>query len=418
MGVDSELGDSIEAKTIKQTLQKCRGSALVSWVAMLRTRELRDTNTAVTSRVAFTLVELLTVVAIIGILVGLLLPAVQAAREAARRMQCSNNMKQIGLALHNYHTAFNKFPNSSTSASSADGGTTCQNGFFSWMTTILPQIEQEPLYNQIDFSIGMASDCNLQSSFSHQNVRIHADHPNAGPASTIVPTYICPSDILIRNTDTGSASPAPGSYAANIGWPMRSSIPGEQPIIKHNGFMGLFNPRSPVEWHQSDIRARDFTDGLSNTAAVSERLMQTLIPSAEEWGWEFYEITPSTPQSLLSYCGATTNRTRDLASWISFCQGVSTPDPTYSKPHGRAWISGWTLAANSYMHVLPPGERNCHLYGGEHTGENIVTASSRHPGGANTLMGDGRVTFLSQSIDHYVWWAIGSRNGSEVASLP
>jgi prepilin-type N-terminal cleavage/methylation domain-containing protein len=366
----------------------------------------------------FTLVELLTVIAIIGILVALLLPAVQSAREAARRMQCSNNLKQIGLGLHNYNSAFRMFPFSSTSAPSGPSAGGCQNGFFSWLSMILPQIEQMPLYEQIDFGRGMASDCNLPSSMSHRNVRIDIGHPNAIAASTVVPTYICPSDILVLNSDVGTALPAPGSYAGNIGWPINSSFPDGQPITKHNGFMGLSNPRSPIVWHQMSVRDRDFTDGLSNTVAVSERLMQTLVPTVSDWGWESYDVGPGTPQSLLSYCGATSGRTRDLSRWISFCSGVSTPDPTYSRPHGRAWISGWSLAANTYMHVFPPNQRNCHLYGGEHTGENIVTASSRHAGGAFTLMGDGRVKFVSNSIAQETWWAMGSRNGGEVDSNP
>lgn len=369
------------------------------------------------SRMGFTLVELLTVIAIIGILVGLLLPAVQAAREAARRMQCSNNLKQIGLGLHNYHSTYKMFPFSSTSASPGPGGSECQNGFFSWLAMILPQIEQAPLYNQIDFTRGMSSNCSMTGSIGHRSVLIDSSHPNAASASTVVTTYLCPSDVLVRNNELGTASPAPGNYAANIGWPMRSSMPGGAPISSHNGFMGLVNPRSPVAWHQMKIGAHDFTDGLSNTAAVSERLMQTLVPRVESWGWEYYELAPGTPASLLSFCGATTNRTRDLAAWVTFCESVSTPDVVYSKPHGRAWISGWTLAANTYFHVLPPGRRNCHLYGGEHTGENIVTASSRHAGGANTLMGDGSVTFYANGIDQTVWWSIGSRNGAEVASV-
>lgn len=363
----------------------------------------------------FTLVELLVVIAIIGLLVGLLLPAVQSAREAARRIQCANNLKQIGLALHNYESAHRTFPFSSTSAPGT--GSVCGNGFFSWMAMLLPHIEQNPLYESIDFRIGLASQCNLPSASSHRSVRLNLPHPNAYAAGVIVPSFLCPSDILTRDESTGNASPAPGSYAANIGWPMGSFLPGGAPISRHNGFMGLVNPRIEIPWHERYVRHQSFTDGLSNTTAISERMMQTLVPARTSWGWEYYEITPGTPQALLSYCGATINRSRDLASWIRFCDGVSEPDPVYSKPHGRAWMSGWTLAANTYMHVYPPNRRNCHLYGGEHSGENIVTASSRHTGGAQTVMGDGRVVFQSNSIDPFIWWAIGSRDGGEVVEI-
>jgi hypothetical protein len=282
---------------------------------------------------------------------------------------------------------------------------------------LLPHIEQNPLFESIDFEIGLTSECNLPSASSHRSIRIDLSHPNAAAASTAIPTFLCPSDFFIQNDVGGTARPAPGSYAANIGWPMRSSIPGQAPISEHNGFMGLANPRMEISWHEQYVRHQSFTDGLSNTTAVSERLMQTLTPTRTAWGWEYYEITPNTNEALLSYCGATTNRARDLERWIQFCDGVSTPDPVYSKPHGRAWISGWTLAANTYMHVYPPNKRNCHLYGGEHTGENIVTASSRHLGGAQSVMGDGRVVFHSNSIDRIVWWSIGSRNGGEVVEV-
>lgn len=367
---------------------------------------------------AFTLVELLVVIAIIGVLVGLLLPAVQAAREAARRMQCANNLKQIGLGLHNYHSVFGIFPMTSTSA--VGNGVGCQNGFFSWLAMILPQMEQNPVFESIDFRRGMSNHCSASGATDFTLVRINSNHPNASAAATLISTYICPSDLTSISTDAGDAPPAPGSYAANIGWPMGSFIPGTSSagITRHNGFLGLQNQQRLVPWHIDRIASRDITDGLSNTAAVSERLIQTLVPTRTFFGTEFYVQTPSTPAGLLSYCGGAAGGSRDLGRWITYCRGVSAPDPAYSKPHGRAWISGWTLAANTYMHVFPPGERNCHLYGGEDTGENIVTPGSRHPGGMHTLMGDGRVVFVTESIDRNIWWAVGSRDGGEVAELP
>jgi hypothetical protein len=98
---------------------------------------------------------------------------------------------------------------------------------------------------------------------------------------------------------------------------------------------------------------------------------------------------------------------------VSFCQGVSTPDPGYSAPHGKAWISGLTLAANTYMHVMLPNQRNCHMYGGESNGNNMVAASSFHGAGVHSVAVDGSVRFVSISIENRIWWAFGSRNGSE-----
>lgn len=371
-----------------------------------------------TGPAAFTLVELLVVIAIIGVLIALVLPAVQAARETARRMQCANNLKQIGLGLHNYHSAFNEFPHQSTAG--APGPSGCQNGFFSWLAMILPQIEQGPLYESIDWRIGLSDRCDQSFSGEYTFVTIPADHPNAAAAATRVDTYLCPSDFLTTSFAAGSAGPAPGSYAANVGWPMGSSIPGAGgPIRQHNGFLALRNFKDPVDWHTERISGRDITDGLSNTAAVSERLMHNLTTTQSDFGFEYYAIDPNGPsKSMISFCGGSGGRDRSLDRWITYCESVSAPDPTYSKPHGRAWISGWTFAANTYMHVLPPNSRNCHLYGGEDTGENIVTPSSRHVGGSQTLMADGRVTLIPESIDRTVWWAIGSRNGGEIAELP
>ena len=89
-------------------------------------------------------------------------------------------------------------------------------------------------------------------------------------------------------------------------------------------------------------------------------------------------------------------------------------DPNWTVYHGRSWLSGWGHTASTYMHVMKINDRNCHLYGGEDTGEIIVTPSSEHPGGINLLLGDGSVRFIKQTIDNPIWWALGSRNGGEV----
>jgi prepilin-type N-terminal cleavage/methylation domain-containing protein/prepilin-type processing-associated H-X9-DG protein len=365
----------------------------------------------------FTLVELLVVIAIIAVLIGLLLPAVQSAREAARRIQCSNNLKQIGLAIHAHHDSSQRLPETLTGAASGPGG--CGRGFSSWLARVLPFIEESNLHDSIDFSQGMMDQCNLSGGFDYQNLTISARHPNARAAATRVTTYLCPSDPNgWRDTEAiGTARPAPGSYAGNVGWVMGSTgiSGGSAPLATHNGGMPVSNPRTTAEWHVNPIRFRDFTDGLAQTALVAERRIGSGEVIRNSRGISF--LPPGTPVSLQSSCGGGAGSPRSQPAWVEYCGGSGHGDATYSVPHGRSWISGWTLAANLYMHMMPINDRNCHLYGGEGDGANMVTPSSQHPGGVNVLFGDGHVGFIPETISLPVWWSIGTRNGGETVSL-
>ncbi len=362
------------------------------------------------TRSGFTLVELLVVIAIIGVLVALLLPAVQGAREAARRMSCQNNLKQIALGIQNYETTFRSLPITTTGPSriSAPHG----NGFYSWLAMILPQVEQQPLYNSIRFDRLMVDPKNFTSDSSYLGLTISAAHPNAVAAATLIPTYLCPSESFLMTTTMGTGKAAPGSYAGNVGWirGARGIDGNEEPLLIHNGALPVINPAQPDLWQLSQISLRDFHDGTSSTALVAERSINSseLIP-----GPFGASMRMNTKRSVMSYCAGGGSNARSLGGWVSYCKAVSAPDPVYTVPHGRAWISGWTLAGNLYMHVMPINSQNCHVYGGQDDGTNMVTPSSSHAGGVNVAYGDGHVAFVGNGIVDRTWWAMGSRDGGD-----
>jgi prepilin-type processing-associated H-X9-DG protein len=178
--------------------------------------------------------------------------------------------------------------------------------------------------------------------------------------------------------------------------------------------MPVITPSHPDPWQVREIGLRDFIDGTSQTAMLAERL----IHNSQVIAGPFGSVLPGNlKEGVLSYCGGS-GANRSLADWNRFCGSVSGADPLYSIPHGRAWISGWTLAGNTYMHVLPINKRNCHIYGGEDDGNNMVTPSSNHPGGVMVTYADGHVEFISNAIQLPLWWAMGSRDTGDVAIEP
>ncbi len=351
---------------------------------------------------AFTLVELLVVIAVIGILIALLLPAVQAAREAARRMQCKNNLKQLGLSLLNHHDTYGYFPVSQTASGAGTGGN-CQAGFYSWQTRVLPFLEEQSLHDSIDFSINMSDACGSGAPIS-------ASHPNAAAASEVVDSLLCPSDGATGGNAVvmGQANPASDNYAANAGWPvMASGFNGERPTPgKYNGFISLTNPGKRANWHSAGpVRIRHVTDGLSQTAAVAERLIQTAGSLAEvdasDVKLQSFHITSSAARTLPAMAAAG-------------APGATHPDGRESAFIGRAWISGWSPTGPTYMHLMKPNSNNCHFESADENGNVAITPSSNHPGGVNVLMGDGHVHFVEDSVEPETWWAMGSRNGGDL----
>jgi prepilin-type N-terminal cleavage/methylation domain-containing protein/prepilin-type processing-associated H-X9-DG protein len=347
---------------------------------------------------AFTLVELLVVIAIIGILVVLMLPAVNAVRESARRMQCANNLRQVGVALHGHLSARRRFPINQTGPGkeTSDG---LGEGFYSWQTRVLPYMEEKTLYDRIDFTV------NVGDSGPHDAL-ISDSNPNVEAFATAVPTLICPSDSYQENEMMGTGRPAVDSYMGNMGWPPNATgIDGEHPDgLGHSGMFGAEYPAKEASWHKRNIRAKDVSDGLSKTVFVTERLI-TPVESEQD----VYTADPV----FRWYCGSSVTNGMRTDRFYRVCKTAKQAQPGSALYVGRAWASGWVLTGAVYMHVAPINARSCHLDGGKLQGGAMVSPSSNHRGGVNVLMADGALGFVSEDVDFRVWLAAGSRNGSE-----
>ncbi|MFO0901864.1 MAG: DUF1559 domain-containing protein [Pirellulales bacterium] len=308
-------------------------------------------------RAGFTLVELLVVIAIIGILVALLLPAVQAAREAARRMQCSNNLKQLALAVHNYHDTYNSFPYAYQ-----------QN--VSLHARLLPYMEQSNVAALITYDLPWN------------------DPANAVALNTKVAAFVCPSDVNRLPTNLGATN----NYYGNIGTTILYRAPSTNPSNSNYGFP----PHNGAFSDGLAVRFADILDGTSNTALFSEKNRgdgSNGISSPES---DTYQpgTYPATADQAMADCLAV--NTADLSK-----QGYSNV--------GAPWIQPYH-STSVYYHTLPPNTRSC-MYP---PGRIATTAGSRHPGGVELAMCDGSVRFISKTINLQTWRALGSRDLSDV----
>jgi prepilin-type N-terminal cleavage/methylation domain-containing protein/prepilin-type processing-associated H-X9-DG protein len=358
------------------------------------------------SRVGFTLIELLVVIAIIAVLIALLLPAVQSAREAARRAQCTNNLKQIGIAMHNYHDQMGSYPPGCISIAGDPWGIMASE--LAWRAMILPQMEGSPVYNAINFSIS-SNEINNGAQFTSYN--------------TVFTTWLCPSDGTNgggkrpSNTADGQWTDQPldpstgqtaaltpvANYAGSFGdnycggvlcapgltWetPWNGSPPVGQPRIGWNGYWGTgFGPpdgftlgtgtmRGYFDYRstQKPPHVASITDGTSNTIMAGE-----VIPSA------------AADSNFWYFNGAYAGTTVPLG-WNS---------NTYPASASNCF-SNWQAAS------APSGCR----YSAAAKG-----FVSFHPGGSNFLLGDGSVKFVKNSISLNIYCALGSRAGGEVIS--
>ncbi|MFG0239437.1 DUF1559 domain-containing protein [Gimesia chilikensis] len=340
-------------------------------------------------RRGFTLIELLVVIAIIAILIALLLPAVQQAREAARRSTCKNNLKQIGLALHNYHDVFGMFVLRRGGTNGSDS-TTSNRARLSGFVGMLPYMDQAPLYNKI-----AAGD---------------STHSPFGPCAwcgwsvwnVTLPMLRCPSDGRNKQTERTN------NYVFCLGDSATS--------INGTSSRGLFP-------YRVGTRIRDITDGTSNTIAMSEHVRANYAP-------------------------ATGNASRNRVEGIAMGQAPRTnPGACMSLASGSGWVSGTSVKGKhgtslwdgqaercAFNTILPPNAPSC----AEGTNVNAdsthaaLAPSSMHTGGVHALMADGAVRFISSNIDtgnlstaspspsalspspYGVWGALGTKEGGEV----
>lgn len=327
----------------------------------------------------FTLIELLVVIAIIAILIALLLPAVQQAREAARRTQCRNNLKQLGLALHNYLDAFSVFP-PTFCVGPGDGGE------WSLPARILPYLEQGNMYGQIDFS----RDYNQTSvSFPY------------GVKALRIPILLCPSDPndRLRTDSTGAPQHYPLCYGVNLGtWFIFD------PATNQHGD-GAFGPNSRTT-------TRDFVDGMSNTLGFSEVKAYTPYARNSSSPLPLGLSVPYTVGDICAYVSAAAENQAnsghtEWADGRSHHVGFTTtfvPNTRVLCTNGSHGIQD--LDYNSRREDQPEGTTD-RTYA-------AITSRSYHTGMVHSMLMDGSVRSISENIDIRIWRSIGTRSGGEV----
>jgi prepilin-type N-terminal cleavage/methylation domain-containing protein len=341
-------------------------------------------------RSAFTLIELLVVIAIIAILIALLLPAVQQAREAARRTQCKNNLKQFGLGIHNYHDVFNGFPiagqGDAGNPANPVGGNSA-NPRACWQVYILPMMDQAPLYNQLHFD-GPRPGAQYGGVAGSVTRIVLPDRDEAGEKQ--VPYAMCPTDPWPRNVAGGTTTPykttanwAQTSYSGSIGsqrTPSGNAACGPFNVYAENPagqtdyarHMNPSNVSGMFSYHGVFLRMRDVRDGTSNTITMGEVRADCYTRSHQTYGWWFSNSMGNAHASTVAPINET--NTCSMAP-----RKISNPACTDPAHYNYSW--GF---------------------------------KSFHTGGAHFLITDGTVRFISENIDHQNYQRLGGRADGQV----
>jgi prepilin-type N-terminal cleavage/methylation domain-containing protein/prepilin-type processing-associated H-X9-DG protein len=382
-------------------------------------------------RSGFTLIELLVVIAIIAVLIALLLPAVQMAREAARKTQCRNNLKQIGLAVHNYHDNFNAFP--PLFGWSLGGGLDATGGWTDWnvheggpstKVFLLPYLDELNLYNRTNFSFARGPDNPYQqrNGFAPSEWAVSPlEKTNYTVCTEQLETLLCPSDanpgmLGWPSADWSGTGKVSGkcNYGINMGVPRYyTGWQTNGPAYVHghgapNNDQGVNNPMRNL---------RHVTDGTANTALYSEYVkcrsdggFDQNKPKQNIYNWIDMVTTPANDQGL------------EQLSQICELRGtpgdpVGTPgDSGRTFERGMAWAWGFMFTSDSYHHVSTPNKKSCFV-GGDWSHDGFMTASSNHPGGVNMLFCDGTVRFINDNIDGKTYRSLGTRELGEPVEI-
>lgn len=340
-----------------------------------------------TARHAFTLVELLVVIGIIGVLIGLILPAVQASREAARRAQCAKNLGQLILATHSFETANGGFPLSQFIGPLSNPRDPRTIGVYSLHCRLLPFLEQNNLYDSINFDLPTTGGLGIEPDMTAAVNALAILHHTAGFRSVAV--FLCPSDPNLIRSDTF----APVSYRACSGLGEFVKGPKGSEIQNEGVFVGINGGRT-------SLGLSAVSDGLSNTLAFSEK------PIGSGQGGVY---SPFRDWAYL--CPGDSNL--DADQWVGACSHLEEVDPRQDA--GATWML--TGAIYTLFHVSAPpntliADCGCVTIGGL----GLYSARSHHPGGVNAAMADGSVRWFPSSTSMAAWRSLGTKAGGEAPS--